>query len=102
MSKQIVETIYSKHHKYDVIQETSTLGSPKYYVKRSDGKVSGMFFAWQTRSNGRKRKDECWLPTGLPLAIRQQFKTAVMIESTRGMVNGPTPRASQPSGGATT
>ena len=43
MSKQIVETIYGKHHKYDVIQETSTLGSPKYYVKRSDGKVSGMF-----------------------------------------------------------
>jgi len=43
MSKSVVETVYGKHHKYEVIQETSTFASPQYYVRRSDGKTSGMF-----------------------------------------------------------
>ena len=43
MSKEVLETIYGKHNKYEVIKETSTFGSPKYYVKSSDGKTSGTF-----------------------------------------------------------
>jgi hypothetical protein len=42
MAKEVVETIYGKHHKYEMVQETSTLGSPKYYV-RWDGNTSGSF-----------------------------------------------------------
>lgn len=33
----IVETIYGKHHKYEVVKKTSIWGSPRYYVRR-DGK----------------------------------------------------------------
>lgn len=43
MSKEVVETIYGKHYKYEVIQETSTFGSPKYLVHCSDGSYSGSF-----------------------------------------------------------
>lgn len=43
MTKEVVETIYGKHNKYEVIKETSTFGSPKYYVRCSDGTTSGMF-----------------------------------------------------------
>lgn len=44
VSKKVVETIYGKHNKYEVFQETSLLGSPKYYVRCSDGTTtSGTF-----------------------------------------------------------
>ena len=43
MSKEVVETIYGKHYKYEVVQETSTFGSPKYFVRCSDGSNSGTF-----------------------------------------------------------
>ena len=43
MPTEIVETIYGRHLKYEVIRETSTLGSPTYRVKSSDGKYSGNF-----------------------------------------------------------
>jgi hypothetical protein len=43
MSKEVVETVYGKHQKYEVIRETSTLLSPIYYVRSSDGTVSGKF-----------------------------------------------------------
>ena len=43
MSKEVVETIYGKHYKYEIVQETSLIGSPKYYVKCSDGSTSGSF-----------------------------------------------------------
>lgn len=43
MSQEVVETVYGKHEKYEVIRKTSTLGNPKYFVKSSGGKVSGEF-----------------------------------------------------------
>ena len=43
MSKEVVDTIYGKHYKYEVIQETSSLGSPTYRVHCSDGTYSGTF-----------------------------------------------------------
>ena len=43
MSKEVVETIYGKYYKYEVIKETRTLSSPKYYIRCSDGSTSGSF-----------------------------------------------------------
>jgi len=34
---EVVETIYGKYSKYEVVKESSVLGSPKFYV-RKDGK----------------------------------------------------------------
>lgn len=42
MAKEVVETIYGKHDKYEVVKETSTFGSPKYYVRWPGGN-SGQF-----------------------------------------------------------
>ena len=43
MGKEVVETIYGKHKKYEIIRETGTFSNPKYVVKDSDGKYSGEF-----------------------------------------------------------
>lgn len=43
MSKEVVETIYGKHHKYEVIRESSAIGSTLYRVHCSDGSYSGSF-----------------------------------------------------------
>ena len=44
MSKQVVEVIYGKHLRYDVIRSTS-LFDTKYYVHTSDGQNHGSFSA---------------------------------------------------------
>jgi hypothetical protein len=36
-SKEVVETIYGKYSKYEIIKETSLFGSPKFYIYK-DGK----------------------------------------------------------------
>ena len=60
MTKEVVEVIYGRHEKYEVIRETSTLGSPKYYVKSSNGTVSGSFSTlsdaveWAERKAGKR------------------------------------------------
>lgn len=46
MSKEIVDTVVGKYHKFEVWKETSLLSSPKFFVKSSDGKKrSGTFDA---------------------------------------------------------
>lgn len=42
MSSDVVETIYGKHKKYEVIKESSLINT-KYRVKDSDGNYSGTF-----------------------------------------------------------
>lgn len=38
MSEQaVIETIYGKYSKFEIVRETSVLGSPKFYI-RKDGK----------------------------------------------------------------
>ena len=43
MSDSVVETIYGKHTKYEVIRKSSTVFATKYVVKSSSGKYSGEF-----------------------------------------------------------
>ena len=43
MSKEVVEVVYGKHEKYEVIKDTSVFTSPKYFVQSSSGKTSGTF-----------------------------------------------------------
>jgi hypothetical protein len=33
-SKEVVETIYGKYHKFEIIKETSLMGSPKFHIYR--------------------------------------------------------------------
>jgi hypothetical protein len=42
MSKQVVEVIYGKHLRYDVVRSTSIFDT-KYYVHTSDGRIHGSF-----------------------------------------------------------
>ena len=42
MSKTVVETIYGKLNKYEVIKDSGTF-STTFYVKSSNGKTSGEF-----------------------------------------------------------
>jgi hypothetical protein len=44
MSKQVIEVIYGKHLRYEVIRSTS-LFDTKYYVHTSDGRIHGSFRA---------------------------------------------------------
>ena len=43
MSDSVVETIYGKHTKYEVIKKSSSVFETKYVVKSSSGKYSGEF-----------------------------------------------------------
>jgi hypothetical protein len=44
-----VETFYGKHNKYTVIKKSGgTFGSPKYYVKISNGETKG---SWDSLSD---------------------------------------------------
>lgn len=43
MSKEVVETIYGKHYKYEVVCETGLIENRMYYVRCSDGSTSGIF-----------------------------------------------------------
>ena len=58
MSKEIVETIWGKHNKYDVIRETTTLGSPTYRVHCSDGSNSSSFSSLSAAVEWAKGKAE--------------------------------------------
>lgn len=42
MSKEVVEVIYGKHLRYDVIRSKSFFGKT-YYVHMSDGRMHGSF-----------------------------------------------------------
>lgn len=42
MSKEVVEVIYGKHLRYDVIRSKSFFGTT-YYVHTSDGRTHGSF-----------------------------------------------------------
>lgn len=43
MSKKVVETVYGKHHKYEIVRDSGVL-STKYYVRKEDGSMaSGKF-----------------------------------------------------------
>ena len=43
MSELVVETIYDKHNKYEVIKKSSAILDTKYVVSLSSGKYSGEF-----------------------------------------------------------
>ncbi len=58
MSKEVVETIYGKHYRYEVIRETSTFGSPTYRVHCSDGSYSGTFSSLSAAVEWAKEKSE--------------------------------------------
>lgn len=55
-NKKVVETIYGKHHKFEVFQESSIIGSTKYYVYR-DGKYHrGSFSSLSDAVDAAKRE----------------------------------------------
>ena len=41
--KTVVETIYGKHHKYEIMKESGVIGSTKYYVFRDGKPFKGSF-----------------------------------------------------------
>jgi hypothetical protein len=43
MSKKVVETVYSKHHKYEIVRDSGVL-STKYYVRKEDGSTAAGSF----------------------------------------------------------
>ncbi len=44
MSKEVVETVYGKYHKFEVVKDSGVISSIKFYVKSTDGKKqSGTF-----------------------------------------------------------
>ena len=43
MSEKVVETVYGKYEKYEVIKQTGIISSPKFIVRSSNGKYSGTF-----------------------------------------------------------
>lgn len=54
--KTVVETFHGKHHKYEVMKETSLLGSPKYYIYK-DGKYHrGSFSSLRDAVEAAKRE----------------------------------------------
>lgn len=60
MGREVVEVVYGKHEKIEIIRETSLLGSPKYYVRSTSGKISGGSFdslakavAWAEEKGGK-------------------------------------------------
>ena len=42
MSKEVIEVIYGKHLRYDIVRSTSFFDT-KYYVRTSDGRTHGSF-----------------------------------------------------------
>jgi hypothetical protein len=42
MSKEVIEVIYGKHLRYDIVRSTSFFDT-KYYVRTSDGRMHGLF-----------------------------------------------------------
>ena len=43
MSKQVVETIHGKYSKFEIVKETSTFGSPKFYIRKNGKAHRGSF-----------------------------------------------------------
>jgi len=42
--KKTITTVHGKHHTYEVVEEPGgVFGSPKYYVRRDDGKSWGSY-----------------------------------------------------------
>jgi len=41
--KKVVETIYGRTSKYEVVKEISTFASPKFYVRRDGSPYKGSF-----------------------------------------------------------
>jgi hypothetical protein len=42
MSKEIIETLFSKYNKYEIVKDSSALGGVKFYLQR-DGSPYGAF-----------------------------------------------------------
>jgi hypothetical protein len=54
MAREVMETIYGKHEKFQIIKETSTFGSPKYFAvsqKKNYGPYSSLSEAVEKAKN---------------------------------------------------
>lgn len=43
-SKKVVETIYGKHYKYEIVEKSGVF-STKYYVRKGDGSIAASSFS---------------------------------------------------------
>jgi hypothetical protein len=54
--KKLKETVYGKHHKYEIYEERSTFGSPKYYVYRDGRPHRGSFSSFADAVEAAKKE----------------------------------------------
>lgn len=55
-TKEVVETIYGKYSKFEIVKESSTFGSPRFYIRKNGKPYRGSFSSLSAAVEAARRE----------------------------------------------